>query len=270
MRFEKIKTRRPAYEGFAEIRAKEGQGKENTGGRAVSDIDNYERPIVTVDAVVLALREGRLHVLLARRAADSKFAPGRWALPGGFIHTDEDRTDEDAIVRVLRTKAGVVPRYMEQLRSFASAKRDSRGWSVSIAYMVIVDTDVEDNDEVRYFPVDDLPKLPFDHNTIIGCAIERVRNKSSYSSLPAFFLPEKFTLSQMQRVYETAMGMKLNTAAFRRKVADQGLVEPTSPPKAALEKAVGRPAQYFRLAQRRLMDMGRAVMTPDTRRGGAR
>lgn len=231
---------------------------------------DYERPIVTVDAVVLALRNGHLNVLLARRSQDSEFAPGRWALPGGFIHTNEDKTDEDAIVRVLRTKAGVVPRHMEQLRTFASASRDSRGWSVSIAYMVIVDTDLENNDQVRYFPVEELPKLPFDHGRIIEAAIERVRNKASYSSLPTFFLPKKFTLSQMQRVYETVMDMELNTPAFRRKVLDQGLVESTKPPKGSEERSVGRPAQYYRLAQSQLQDMGRAVMTPDTRRGGAR
>lgn len=235
----------------------------------------YERPIVTVDAVVLALRENRLHVLLARRADNSKFAPGQWALPGGFIHTNEDATDEDAIVRVLDVKAGVVPRHMEQLRTFASRARDPRGWSVSIAYMVIVDNDVEDNDggendEVRYFPVDKLPKLPFDHEHIIEVGVDRVRNKAAYSSLPTFFLPPKFTLPQMQAVYETVMGMDLNTPAFRRKVIDQGLVEVTKPPKQGEGRSVGRPAQYYRLAQRNLQDMGRTVMTPDTRRGGAR
>lgn len=235
----------------------------------------YERPFVTVDAVVLALRDDRLHVLLAKRAQESEFAPGRWALPGGFIHTNEDATDEDAIVRVLRSKAGISPRHMEQLKTFASSQRDSRGWSVSISYIVIVDHDEErvageGVDEIRYFPVDECPDMPFDHQQIIQAAVERVRNKASYSSLPTFFLPENFTLPQMQKVYETVMGMKLNTPAFRRKVADQGLVEKTDLDEGEMRRSVGRPAQYYRLAQSHIQDMGRAVMTPDTRRGGPR
>lgn len=241
----------------------------------MSNEKEYERPFVTVDAVVLALREDRLHVLLAKRSEDAKFEPGRWALLGGFIHTDEDGTDEDAIVRVLRTKAGITPRHMEQLRTFASAKRDARGWSVSISYIVIVDNDQEriageGVDEIRYFPVDECPDMPFDHREIIQAAVERVRNKASYSSLPTFFLPQAFTLPQMQKVYETVMGMELNTPAFRRKVADQGLVEKTDLPESEQQRSVGRPAQYYRLAQQNLQDLGRAVMTPDTRRGGAR
>ena len=230
----------------------------------------YERPIVTVDAVVLALQEQQLHVLLARRPADSAFAPGQWALPGGFIHTDEDLTDEDAVKRVLAQKAGATARYIEQLKTFASANRDSRGWSVSIAHLVLVDTLVENEDQARYFAVDELPDLPFDHNQIIREAVERVRNKSTYSSLPTFFLPKVFTLPQMQEVYEIVLGQSLNTPAFRRKVFDQGLVEECKAPATDKPRQKGRPAQYYTLAQSSLQHLGRTVMSPDERRGGAR
>ena len=232
--------------------------------------ETFERPIVTVDAVVFALRDGQLNVLLARRRADSPFAPGQWALPGGFIHINEDKTDEDAVRRVLAEKAGAKARHLEQLRTFASASRDSRGWSVSISYLALVDTLVEDEDQARYFPVDSLPRLPFDHAKIVQEALVRVRNKATYSSLPTFFLPKAFTLPQMQEVYEIVLGQSLNTPAFRRKVADQGLVEECDAPKGTREGGRGRPAQFYRLAQGKLQNLGRSVMTPDERRGGAR
>lgn len=230
----------------------------------------FERPIVTVDAVVLALRDGQLNVLLVRRAEDSAYAPGVWALPGGFIHTNEDKTAEDAVRRVLASKAGAKARHLEQLETFANVDRDSRGWSVSIAYLALVDKLVEDEGQARYFPVDSLPKLPFDHAKIVQAALVRVRNKATYSSLPTFFLPKAFTLPQMQAVYEIVLGQSLNTPAFRRKVADQGLVEACEAPKGGREGQKGRPAQYYRLAQGKLQNLGRAVMTPDDRRGGAR
>lgn len=232
---------------------------------------DYERPIVTVDAVVLALRDQKLHVLLAKRKEDSPYAPGRWSLPGGFIHTDEDRSDEDAVRRVLEVKAGASARHVEQLQTFASASRDSRGWSVSISYLAIVDTLIEDEDSVRYFPVDNMPDLPFDHNKIVEVAMERVRNKAAYSSLPTFFLPKTFTLPQMQSVYEIVLGQKLNTPAFRRKVMEQGLVEEVGYDNSEdREPQKGRPAAMYTLANINLQNLGRTVMTPDTRRGGPR
>ncbi len=233
---------------------------------------DHERPIVTIDAVVLALFDHRLHALLVRRTPDAPIEPNRWALPGGFVHTDKDQTDEDTVRRVLATKAGLSVRHLEQLRTFASASRDSRGWSVSIAYVVIAETsDRVLSDTAQFVPIEELEGLPFDHSTIVQVALERVRNKASYSSLPAFFLPTEFTLPQLQKVYEEVLGIKdLNTAAFRRKVQDQGLIDAVDDKERGIPgpRKAGRPAQWFRLSQASLQDMGRAVMLPDTRRGG--
>jgi len=231
---------------------------------------DHERPIVTIDAVVLALFDHRLHALLVRRPADAPIEPNRWSLPGGFVHTDTDQTDEDAVRRVLATKAGLGVRHLEQLRTFASATRDSRGWSVSIAFVAIAETHEKVwSDSARFVPIEELPELPFDHASIVAVALERVRNKASYSSLPGFFLPTEFTLPQFQTVYEEVLGMRLNTPAFRRKALDQNLIESVDkePGEPGPRKA-GRPAQWYRLSQASLQDMGRAVMLPDSRRGG--
>ena len=118
-------------------------------------------------------------------------------------------------------------------------------------------------------PVEEVGALPFDRSAILEVALRRVRDKSSYSSLPAFLLPVTFTLPELQRVYEQVLGTPLNAAAFRRKVLDQELVEPALDSDADPKRSgPGRPAQRYQLTQQPLQDMGRVVMLPDRRRGG--
>ena len=223
---------------------------------------------VSVDAVVLSLIEGRLHALLVQRAATP--FQGHWALPGGFIHVQEDVDSLASIRRVLKQKAALEVRHLEQLGTFSGATRDPRGWSVSVAYVAVVGPDASPvGSDAQFFPVDDLPDLPFDHAHIANQAISRVRNKSSYSTLPALLLPKVFTLPQLQAVYEHVLGTSLNAAAFRRKVMAQGLIDPVkSPSKSKASSTVGRPAQHYRLSRKVLTDLGRVVMLPDSRRGG--
>lgn len=229
--------------------------------------DGFERPLLTVDTVILTIEQGKLHVLLVRRQqAPSK---GVWTLPGGFVHTQEDRTAEDAARRVLATKAGLEVRHLEQLATFASADRDARGWSASIAYLALVQAnDTPLGPGARFVPVDDVDRLPFDHAEILTYGLRRVRDKAAYSSLPAFLLPSTFTLPELQRVYEQVLGTELNTAAFRRKVFDQGLVEEVTEAAPAGPRKAGRPPQRYQLTQQQLQDLGRVVMLPDRRRGG--
>lgn len=226
---------------------------------------DFDKPILTVDMVVFGLVEGKLHVLLARRAKDP--FQGQLALPGGFVHVDEDGNDNDAAHRILASKVGRDLRHIEQLATFAGATRDPRGWSASIAYLALVrPEDMPASSAVEWHPADQLPKLAFDHARIIACGVDRVRAKSSYSSLPALLMPDQFTLPQLQRVYEQVLGVAINPAAFRRKVLDQGLVEAQEGEQQPGAGA-GRPAQVYRLGSQSLTDFGRVVMTPDTRRG---
>ncbi len=226
----------------------------------------FERPILTVDAVVLTLIDERLHTLLVKRQAEP--CKGESTLPGGFIHTDTDVSAEAAARRVLSEKAGIELRHLEQLQTFASASRDARGWSASIAYLALVQAEelTELDPNASWHPVEDIHDLPFDHYEILQSGLNRVCNKAAYSSLPAFLLPRTFTLPQLQRVYEQVLGTSLNAAAFRRKVEDLGIIEPTD--EQQLSKGAGRPAQLYRLSQDGLQDLGRVVMTPDRRRGG--
>lgn len=221
---------------------------------------------VTADAVVLSLVDGELRLLLVRRTQDP--FKDYWGLPGGFIHADEDKDALAAVRRIIRQKASLDVRHLEQLGTFASATRDPRGWSASIAY-VAVSSPPQDGmaPEVRFVSVESLPQLPFDHAEIVKSALARIRNKASYSTLPALFLPRIFTLPELQSVYEKVFGMDLNAAAFRRKILSQDLMEPTTAPQGSKPK-LGRPAQYYQLRADAMTDLGRVVMLPDTRRGG--
>lgn len=186
--------------------------------------------------------------------------PGEWTLPGGFVHTD---TDEDALAaasRILKTKAGIESPYLEQLQTFASRHRDSRGWSVSIAYYALVPEQIlsaEGSGALKWRPVDSIRSLPFDHRDILRAAVNRVRSKTAYSSLPVHLMPPAFTLSQLQKVYETLLQTDLDKRGFRRRIEELDVVEPAPNPPAT--RGAHRPAQMYRLKRK----ASNAVATAD-------
>ena len=180
----------------------------------------YPRPTLTVDCVILGLDESsRLKVLLIQRPNDPFI--GHWALPGGFV--DENETLEAAALRELKRETGVENIFIEQLYTFGTPDRDPRGRVVTIAYFALInlkeyqlgdDTDAQD---VRWFAIDDLPALAFDHQNILNSTIERLRGKVRYQPIGFELLPQKFTLSQLQNLYETIIGQELNKRNFRTK-----------------------------------------------------
>jgi len=204
--------------------------------------------ICTVDLVLLTLQAGELQVALLKRDREPfKDVP---ALPGGFIHADEDGDARFAALRVLREKTHIATPYLEQLATFSGPARDPRGWSVSIAYYALVSIDVIQQarqDQVQLIPVDKLMPLPFDHKSIVDTAVARLRSKSQYSSLPCYLAGESFTLPQLQRVYEALMGEALNKVSFRRKMNEMGMLEELDGQFGAA--GAHRPAQLYRLKQ---------------------
>lgn len=202
--------------------------------------------IVTVDAVLFTLVNGALHVVTLKRDHDPE--KGKLALPGGYVHADSDRDSVDAAKRILLRKTGIMAPYLEQLSTFASADRDPRGWSVSIAYYALVPESMlkaSGAEQFELVPVDKLPRLAFDHNKIVTAAVERVRNKSSYSSLPCYLLPEQFTQAELQLTYEQVLGEKLDKSSFRRKIEALGFLEPVE---GSFKVGVHRPAQLYRIS----------------------
>lgn len=187
----------------------------------------YARPALTVDCVVFGLDEDDLKVLLIRR----DLAPyrGRWALPGGFVHLDE--TLDEAVRRELEEEAGVRAVFLEQLYTFGALERDPRERVVSVAYYALTrlsshslraDTDASD---AGWFSVDDPPALAFDHDQILEVALERLRAKVTYQPIGFELLPPKFTLSQLQRLYEIILETPFDKRNFRKKILGMGLLE---------------------------------------------
>lgn len=202
--------------------------------------------ICTVDAVLLALRDDELVVAMIKREHEPY--KGVAALPGGYIHPDEDQDAYAAAHRVLREKTGIEVPFLEQLSTFTGPARDPRGWSVAIAYYALVPYEIlagAERTDLVLANVDHLHTLPFDHKTIIEAAVSRLRSKSQYSSLPCFLAGDTFTLPQLQRVYEALMGEPLNKVSFRRKMAEMDALEPAGDEMEA--GGAHRPAQLYRL-----------------------
>ncbi len=207
--------------------------------------------ICTVDVVLLTLQEHVLKVALLQR--DRTPFEGSMALPGGFIHADEDQDAKQAARRVLQEKALLDPPYLEQLATFSGPKRDPRGWSISITYFALVPfltlppSPQSKSPDLQWFAANNLPALPFDHAFIIQTAVKRLREKSQYSSLPCYLAGEQFTLPQLQRIYEALMGEPLNKVSFRRKMTEMAMLEEVPGQFAAA--GAHRPAQLVRLKQ---------------------
>ena len=186
----------------------------------------HPRPSLTVDCVVFGLDEDDLKVLLIQR--DLAPFQGKWALPGGFVHMDEDL--EQAARRELEEETGVSKVFLEQLYTFGDVLRDPRERVVSVAYYALVklrDHRIHAATDARsaaWFAVSDTPGLAFDHERILAVALERLKGKVRYQPLGFELLPPKFTLSQLQHLYETILETRLDKRNFRKKILAMGLL----------------------------------------------
>jgi 8-oxo-dGTP diphosphatase len=189
----------------------------------------YPRPAVAVDCVVFGFDAGELQVLLIKRGLPP--FKGRWALPGGFVRLDE--TLDAAARRELAEEAGLADVYLEQLYTFGTVDRDPRERVLSVAYYALVALDrhpptaATDADAAAWFAVSDLPSLAFDHAEIVSAAIARLRGKVRYQPVGFELLPKRFTLSQLQHLYEAVLERPLDKRNFRKKLLAMDVVVET-------------------------------------------
>jgi len=206
---------------------------------------SYPHPAVTTDVVLFGLIDECLKVLLVRRARPP-FA-NHWALPGGFLDIDEDL--EDCALRELEEETGVSGVYLEQLYTFGKPGRDPRERVISVAYYALVPaTDIEiraasDARAVRWFAYRDLPELAFDHVDIIHKAQQRVASKLDYSTIALKFMPEKFTLGELQSVYECILDERLDKRNFRKRLRTYACLTDTG---EVRRNGGHRPARLYR------------------------
>ena len=190
---------------------------------------DYPHPSVSTDIVIFTIQEEQLKVLLIRRL-NEPFKNG-WALPGGFVEIDEDL--DQAALRELREETGITGVYLEQLYTFGKPDRDPRERVITVAYYSLVPIDrlsvdaASDARELGWFNSDQLPDLAFDHQKIINKAKQRLSAKLDYSTIALQFMPSKFTLSELQKVYEIIHGEALDKRNFRKRVMAYGCMEDT-------------------------------------------
>ena len=189
----------------------------------------HDRLFVAVDCIIFGLNHGDLSLLLTKR----RFEPekGKWSLMGGFVEADE--SVEAAAQRVLHDLTGLHDVYMEQVGAFGAVDRDPGERVVSVAYYALINFDDLDREameklDARWIGINELPPLCFDHPEMIAKARRALRRR--FSTEPAAFrlLPKLFTMSQMQRLYETILDEEVDKRNFRKRVAELRCVVPTN------------------------------------------
>lgn len=209
---------------------------------------DYPHPAVTTDIVIFTIRDGRLKLLLIRRGGEP--FKGKWALPGGFVGIDEGL--EDGARRELEEETGVSGVYLEQLYSFGAPDRDPRERVITVAYYALIPSDrleiraATDAEAVGWFALDELPELAFDHAKIVAMAHERLAAKLDYSTIAFQFMPPRFTLSELQRVYEVILDEEIDKRNFRKWVLALEQIEETGEKR---REGAHRPAMLYRVRE---------------------
>jgi 8-oxo-dGTP diphosphatase len=206
----------------------------------------YPHPAVTTDVALFTLREQQLQLLLIKRGNEPH--AGTWALPGGFLEIDEDL--EECAKRELEEETGISGVYLEQLYTFGNPKRDPRERVISVTYYALIPSNrlqlkaSSDAAEAAWFSLERLPELAFDHDEIIELARNRLAAKMTYSTIAFQFMPETFTLSELQSVYEILRNEPLDKRNFRKWMLSLDMIQETGEMR---RNGSHRPAKTYRV-----------------------
>jgi 8-oxo-dGTP diphosphatase len=213
---------------------------------------------VTVDCVVFGLDEQDLKILLIQRGYES--FKGSWAIPGGFVNVDESL--EKAALRELKEETGVQNVFLEQLYTFGDVHRDPRRRIMTVAYYALVNLRdhtikaATDASNAAWFSVDDVPRLAFDHARIVDTALRRLRGKVRYEPIGFELLPEKFTLTQLQRMYEMILEQDIDKRNFRKKILGMELLKELDEVQVDVAHRAARLYKFDENKYRQLKDKG--------------
>lgn len=178
----------------------------------------YPHPSVTTDCVIFGFDGSKLNVLLIERGIEPY--KGRWAFPGGFLNMDESA--EEGALRELQEETGLTGAYIEQFHTFTDPKRDPRERVITIAYYALVRIqDVKGGDDAakaQWFALDEVPQLAFDHDVILRKALARLRERIHFQPIGFELLPEKFTMKELQSLYEAILEVKFDRRNFSKKM----------------------------------------------------
>lgn len=178
----------------------------------------YPHPSVTTDCVIFGFDGTKLQVLLIERGIEPY--KGRWAFPGGFLNPDE--TAEEGALRELQEETGLTGAYIEQFHTFTDPHRDPRERVITIAYYALVRLQEvrggDDAAKAQWFALDEVPQLAFDHDRILREAVKRLRERIHFKPVGFELLPEKFTMKELQTLYEAILDVKFDRRNFSKKM----------------------------------------------------
>lgn len=184
----------------------------------------YPHPSVTTDCVIFGFDGSNLKVLLVQRGIEPY--KGRWAFPGGFLSMDESA--EEGALRELREETGLQGAYIKQFHTFSDPKRDPRERVITIAYYALVKLqDViggDDAAQARWFALNEVPSLAFDHDQILRRAEQELRKQIHFEPIGFELLPEKFTMKELQQLYEAILNVKFDRRNFYNKMLHLGIL----------------------------------------------
>lgn len=205
--------------------------------------------LVAVDCIIFGFDGSQLNVLLIKRGFEPE--RGKWSLMGGFVHKDE--TAEAAAARVLKILTGLSDVYMEQLHAFTDINRDPIERTISLVFSSLIDINeykeqLSDDYEAHWFPINEMPQLIFDHQKMVEMAKQKLRYKAAFHPIVFELLPEKFTLPQLQILYEGIYNQMMDKRNFSRKILSTGLLVKQKDKEKASSK---RGAFYFKLDKRK-------------------
>lgn len=180
---------------------------------------NQERLLLALDCIIFGFDDEELKLLVIKR--DFEPEKGKWSLMGGFLQKNE--TLDDAAIRVLHELTGLHDVYMEQISAFSEIERDPVERTVSIPYYALINiaehkTELTGRYSATWYSISQLPDLIFDHNDMVQAAIRRLRYRTSVEPIGFELLPEKFTMRQLQKLYETILDERLDKRNFTRKI----------------------------------------------------
>lgn len=186
---------------------------------------NYQKILVAVDCIIFGFDGSHLKALLIKRGFEPE--KGKWSLMGGFV--DRNENADDAASRVLQSLTGMEDIYMEQLHSFSDVDRDSAGRVISIAYFALIniadyDETLQKEHEAKWFPFNKMPPLIFDHKKMVLKAKEMLRHKAASHPIGFELLPQKFTLPQLQSLYEAIYESPFDKRNFTKKMLSLGVL----------------------------------------------
>lgn len=214
----------------------------------------YPRPAVTTDCVIYRFDGEELQVLLIQRANEP--FRGEWAFPGGFLEMDE--TTRQGALRELREETGIVPDYLEQFHTFSAIDRDPRERVISVVYIGLVNglrepLSGDDAAEARWYPISKLPSLAFDHAQLFEFSLKYLKQQLHFHPICFILLGKEFVLRDLQKLYESILGVKFDQRNFCRKIHRLSILSPVEV--KPIGKNSCRKGQFFTFNEKKYLSI---------------